>query len=336
MPVSSDPLIAAAAAELRAGNLVAIPTETVYGLGANAWDEEAVAKIFEAKGRPATNPLIVHLFEAPCLGQCVDLPLPFEISASLERLIPFWPGPLTVVLPKSSKISNLVTAGRDTVAVRVPQHPVARELLQACEFPIAAPSANRSTAVSPTTAQHVADELGDQVAMILDGGPSTVGLESTIINLTESPPRILRHGGMTAEALAEALNVDVQTLTRGANQETSSTTASYISPGQMTVHYSPRTPVQLVSDWTAQDHERIGWIQFSSTTPTDRAQKSAQVTRTLSERGDMVEIARRLFATLRELDQLGLDRIVIDTCEEHGLGRAIMDRIRRASARRIS
>lgn len=336
MTVSPAPPIAAAAAELRAGNLVAIPTETVYGLGANAWNEEAVAKIFEVKGRPATNPLIVHLPDVTRVGQCVELPLSAEISAAFDKLVPFWPGPLTVVLPKSNKISDLVTAGRDTVAVRIPQHPVARELLQACEFPIAAPSANRSTAVSPTTAQHVTAELGDRIAMILDGGPSTVGLESTIINLTESPPRILRHGGITAEALAKALNVDVTTLTRGADQETQHATVGYSSPGQMTVHYSPRTPVQLVSDWTAQDDERIGWIRFTNNSQVDPAQKVAQVTRTLSEHGDLTEIARRLFATLRELDELDLDRIVIDTCDEQGIGRAIMDRIRRAAARRTS
>ena len=215
----SDRQIEAASAELRAGNLVAMPTETVYGLAANAWDETAVSKIFEAKGRPATNPLIVHIYDWTFLDQCAEVPLATEIDQAMKQLDAFWPGPLTLILPKSQRISSLVTAGRETVAVRVPRHPVARKLLKSCNFPVAAPSANRSTAVSPTTAQHVDDELGEQVAIILDGGPSELGLESTILDLTESPPRILRHGGVTAESLAKALHLSVDVLTRGTDKE---------------------------------------------------------------------------------------------------------------------
>lgn len=328
----SDRQIEAASAELRAGNLVAMPTETVYGLAANAWDETAVSKIFEAKGRPATNPLIVHIYDWTFLDQCAEVPLATEIDQAMKQLDAFWPGPLTLILPKSQRISSLVTAGRETVAVRVPRHPVARKLLKSCNFPVAAPSANRSTAVSPTTAQHVDDELGEQVAIILDGGPSELGLESTILDLTESPPRILRHGGVTAESLAKALHLSVDVLTRGTDKGAKTAPSGHRAPGQMKVHYSPRTPVRLQSDWIPVADERVGWIRFHVDTSAEGPE--ASIVRILSNHGDLTEIARSLFATLRELDQLDLDLIVIDTCEEEGMGRAIMDRIRRASARR--
>ena len=327
----SDRQIEAASAELRAGNLVAMPTETVYGLAANAWNETAVSKIFEAKGRPATNPLIVHIYDRTCLDQCAAVPLATEIDHAMTQRGEFWPGPLTLILPKSQRISSLVTAGRETVAVRVPRHPVARKLLKSCNFPVAAPSANRSTAVSPTTAQHVADELGEQVATILDGGPSDMGLESTILDLTESPPRILRHGGVTAESLAQALHLDIEVLTRPTDEAAATASSGHRAPGQMKVHYSPRTPVRLKSDWIPVAGERVGWIRFRVDTSADAPE--AHIVRILSNHGDLTEIARRLFATLRELDHLDLDLIVIDTCEEQGMGRAIMDRIRRASAR---
>ncbi|HEV7279808.1 MAG TPA: L-threonylcarbamoyladenylate synthase [Pirellulaceae bacterium] len=325
--------LADAAEALAGGRLVGLPTETVYGLAANAWDERAVRRIFEAKGRPATNPLIVHIASAERLADAAG-----ELSEGqrelLRRLAPFWPGPLTLVLPKRDALPQEVTAGLDTVAVRVPDHPVALALLERCAFPLAAPSANRSNYVSPTTARHVAEGLSDAVAMILDGGPCRMGLESTILSLIEDPPRILRHGALPAERLAEALALPLATLVRQYTKPTGNgplpdAPVGMSSPGQLPVHYSPQTPLRY-RDSSAEPlgGRRVGLIAFQSSAPNEDSAYAA--VERLSDSGDEETIARNLFAALRRLDALNLDLILVDRCERAGLGRAIMDRLDRA------
>lgn len=317
-----------AAERLRRGELVAIPTETVYGLAADAWNSTAVGKIFEVKGRPPTNPLIVHVASVERFEWAAAWPPSDELAELLDRLAPCWPGPLTVVVPRNARIPDVVTAGLDTVGLRVPAHPVALELLRRCEFPLAAPSANPSNYVSPTTARHVADELGDRVAMILDGGPCRAGVESTILSLVERPPRLLRAGALAVEELAERLEVSVETLVRPAPARPAGP-AAQLAPGQLPEHYAPRTPLFFADEpvvATLADR-RVGRIRFERRGANEPA---ATEERLLSEQGDLSEAARRLFAALRELDRLNLDAIVVDRCVETGLGRAVMDRLRRA------
>ncbi len=232
-PVSPDePTLREAAGILRAGGLVAFATETVYGLGADATNPAAVARIFEAKGRPATNPLIVHVPHRILARRCVaDWPEHAEILAKR-----FWPGPLTLVLPRSELIPDIVTAGHQTVGVRVPQTTVARRLIARARCPIAAPSANRSSGISPTLARHVAADLGDRVDLILDSGQTTVGLESTVLDLTTREPRILRPGPITAEAMEHVLG---GVRVREAIGNSAAPDRPLTSPGQMAVHYAP-------------------------------------------------------------------------------------------------
>lgn len=325
----SEKAITEAAARLRAGELVAFPTETVYGLGADATNESAARKIFEIKGRPATNPLIVHVDSIERLLRYVDLSRsknPKLLEQRLVALRPAWPGPLSVIVPKSSAITSAVSAGGDTVALRIPNHPVALQLLRACGLPIAAPSANPSMYVSPTTAQHVLDGLGSSVAYILDGGPCQVGIESTVLSLIDETPRILRPGAVTASDLQKLLGCSVEEWAplTGDERET------LLSPGLLEKHYSPRTPVVLRTNITPLTKlpPKVGCILFA-----DHAAPCAAVTiKIISDTGDLAEIAAQLFAALRELDHAGLDLIVIDTCEPIGLGAAIMDRLIRASA----
>lgn len=324
--------IAEAAEALAQGELVGLPTETVYGLAANAWDERAVRRIFEAKGRPPTNPLIVHIGSIERLSDATG-ELTENQRSLVERLAPFWPGPLTLVLPKRANLPSEVTAGLDTVAVRVPDHPVALALLERCPFPLAAPSANRSNYVSPTTASHVAEGLSDAVALILDGGPCRMGLESTILSLVEDPPRILRHGALPAERLAEALKLPLATLVREGNsaREAAEREAplGLSSPGQLPVHYSPRTPLRYRESFGEPiAGRRVGLIAFQ-TSPADDVRAFTTVER-LSESGDEETIARNLFAALRRLDAMNLDLILVDRLDRAGLGRAIMDRLDRA------
>jgi L-threonylcarbamoyladenylate synthase len=325
--------IAAAAEALAAGMLVGLPTETVYGLAANAWDERAVRRIFEAKGRPATNPLIVHIASIDRLSDGAG-ELTGKQRKLVERLTPCWPGPLTLVLPKRKSLPQEVTAGLDTVAVRVPDHPVALALLERCAFPLAAPSANRSNYVSPTSARHVAEGLSDAVAVILDGGPCRMGLESTILSLVDDPPRILRHGALPAERLAEALKLPLATLVRK-NDESSREAAPHeapvglSSPGQLPVHYSPRTPLRYRESFGEPNAgRRIGLIAFRNSLAS--ADREFALVERLSESGDEETIARNLFAALRRLDAMHLDLILIDAVPRTGLGRAIMDRLDRA------
>jgi L-threonylcarbamoyladenylate synthase len=306
--------IARAASLLRDGHLVAFPTETVYGLGGDASNDRAVAAIFEAKGRPRFNPLIVHvpgLAEAELLAQ-------FDTRAR-RFAAEFWPGPLTLVLPRQSagEVSLLVAAGLDTVAIRAPAHPVARTLLAATGRPIAAPSANLSGRVSPTEAAHVAAEFGDRVALILDGGRSPVGLESTVLDLTSDPPALLRPGGVTIEALHAVLGmVDV-----GTGQGLPK------SPGLLASHYAPNLLLRLDAV-EARPGEAL--LAFGPGAPPPGFAEVLW----LSRSGDLAEAAANLFAMLRRLDRAVFSGIAVMPIPEESLGRAINDRLRRAAAPR--
>lgn len=300
---------------LRKGALVAFPTETVYGLGADATNDRAVAAIFEAKGRPRFNPLIVHWHDAAAARAAVS----FDARATLvaER---FWPGPLTLVLPRNAdaKVSLLCSAGLDTLAVRVPAHPVAQRLLGAFDGPIAAPSANRSGAVSPTTAAHVVESLGARVNLVIDGGACQIGLESTVIDLSGEAATLLRHGGVPVESLEEILGpISIATTMDGGPH----------SPGQLESHYAPRLPLRL--DVTRGPRKGEVLLAFGPHVPEGFA-----TTLNLSPRGDLVEAAANLFAMLRQLDQPTYSAIATMPVPKHGLGRAINDRLRRAAAPR--
>lgn len=318
-----------AAKLLRAGKLVAFPTETVYGLGADATNEDAVQAIFAVKGRPSNNPLIVHVATFEDLVRCTDLSKahnPELLRSRLEALRPLWPGPLSVIVPKAPQICRAVSAGGSTVALRIPRHPAALRLITACGCPLAAPSANPSTYISPTTAQHVRDSLGDAVADIIDGGPCEVGIESTVLSLVGDEPTILRPGAITAHELSQILHCPV----RVADTTVSDAKQPLLSPGLMAKHYAPRTPVRLLStlDPSLCQGRMIGAIVFSKNTPLPVAPKVCVV---LSESRALEEVAAKLFAALRELDAAGVDLILVDTCEPIGLGAAIMDRLLRAT-----
>lgn len=297
---------------LRAGDVVAFPTETVYGLGAIAFDADAVAKIFERKGRPRFDPLIVHVAAMrDAFALCERVPEKARLLA--ER---FWPGPLTLVLPKLASIPNLVTAGLPSVGVRVPSHPVAQSLLKALDAPLAAPSANRFGKVSPTTAEHVFQDLGSSIPMILEGGPCQRGIESTIVSLLEDAPRLLRPGSIAVEEI-EAV-VGVVAIASG-NPDV------LLSPGQLKSHYAPRTPMQpLTEALPPQAGERVGLLAIEAIS----AEGYAAV-EVLSANADLREAATKLFAALRRLDSQKLDRIVCQLAPAHGLGTAINDRLLR-------
>ncbi len=305
---ATDAAIAEAAALLRAGHLVAFPTETVYGLGGDATNDRAVAAIFEAKRRPQFNPLIAHV---PDLAAAEALAVFDERARRVAEQ--FWPGPLTMVLPRrtDAKVSLLASAGLDTLALRVPGHALAQALLRAAGRPIAAPSANRSGAVSPTRAEHVAESLGDAVELILDGGPCRVGIESTILDLSGERPLLLRPGGIAAEAIAAM----VGPLGRAA-------AGAIKAPGMLSSHYAPHLPVRLDARTAASGEALLG---FGPT---------ATATLNLSEAGDVVEAAANLFAMLRALDRCEFTGIAVSPIPEAGLGAAIKDRLRRAAAPR--
>jgi L-threonylcarbamoyladenylate synthase len=304
---------------IKAGGLVAFPTETVYGLGCDAMNADAAAKVFEAKQRPQFDPLIVHIADLNQFDIVIG-----SLPALGQRLIDaFWPGPLTLVLPKQPAIPDLITAGLSTVAVRMPNHPVAQTLIREAGTPIAAPSANPFGYVSPTTAQHVADGLGNSVDLILDGGPCPVGVESTIVSLAGPRPELLRPGSITIEQLSAVI---------GAIRLASSVNQQPLAPGQLSRHYATRTPLILLPSAEARpllkDDERAGLLIHSHPRDTDDRFAAVEV---LSSTGDLREAARHLFAALRRLDSLGLDRIYAEPCREEGLGVAIMDRLRRCA-----
>jgi L-threonylcarbamoyladenylate synthase len=313
---------------LKAGKLVAFPTETVYGLGADARNANAVAAIYAAKGRPSNNPLIVHVYSVEQFTLYADLSQswnPTVVREWISKLTPIWPGPLSVILPRGAAIAENVAGGGSSVALRIPNHPVALELLKAFNGPVAAPSANPSTYVSPTTAQHVRDNLGDRVDYILDGGSCAVGLESTVLSLLQERPRILRPGAITIEDLQRALGCTID----GPSDPTPKEQSVLQSPGLLAKHYSPRTKIALRTDIPKDTAlpPRVGALVFSSWKPEFPTVKTV----TLSSCGDFEEIAARLFSALRELDEEHLDLIVSDVCKPEGLGEAIMDRLNRAS-----
>ena len=306
--------VEAAARLIRDGELVALPTETVYGLGADATNERAVAKIFEAKGRPKFNPLISHVTGADEARRYV------RWNDTAEKLAArFWPGPLTLVLPraKDSTIALLTTAGLDTVAIRAPDHPLAQALIRAAGRPIAAPSANRSGSVSPTRAEHVRDSLGDRVRLILDGGPCTVGVESTVLDLTTGRPTLLRPGGATREAIEAVIGPIA------VSDALPSGDTPLKSPGQLASHYAPSVPVRLGATTVAADEALLA---FGPVPPA-----GARTTLNLSPAGDLGEAAANLFAHLRALDAQSPSRIAVMPIPETGLGLAINDRLRRAA-----
>ncbi len=310
----ADRAVREAAHCLRVGGVVAFPTETVYGLGANALDERAVARIFEIKQRPRFDPLIVHVADAQVAREFVDS-LPEVAVRLMDR---FWPGPLTLVLPKRPCVPDLVTAGWPTVALRSPRHPLAWRLLREVDFPIAAPSANRFGAVSPTTAEAVREQLGHQIGILLDGGPCPVGLESTVVAVeNDGRLTLLRPGGLPVEEV-EVL-VGPVARTRGHDDRPR-------APGGLPRHYAPRTPLQLFKT-SPPPNPRAGVLAFQTPPPPD-AFGAVEV---LSSRGDLREAAARLFEALRRLDARGLDILYAEIVPEIGLGQAINDRLRRAS-----
>jgi L-threonylcarbamoyladenylate synthase len=299
---------------LKAGELVAIPTETVYGLAGNALDVAVVAKIFEAKGRPRFDPLIVHVADMKSLGNYV-----VEIPDVARRLIKkFWPGPLTLLLKKKSVIPDLVTAGLDTVAVRSPNHPFTKRLLESLPFPLAAPSANPFGYVSPTRAEHVNEQLGIKIKYILDGGPASIGIESTIVGFDSSIPIIHRLGGISQEEIeSEIGSVVVNTIS----------TSDPKAPGQLQSHYAPGKKLILgdLDDLTKRfNKEHTGILSFQK-------DYAAPFQFVLSSSGNMAEAAQNLFLALRTLDRVPVDVILAESVPDVGLGRAINDRLRRAA-----
>jgi L-threonylcarbamoyladenylate synthase len=316
LPANDLLALAEAAAVLQRGGLVAFPTETVYGLGADAFNARAVARVFEVKERPSFDPLIVHLAEPAALDWVAVATDPRALGLAAR----FWPGPLTLVLPRRPELPDIVTSGLDTVGVRVPAHAAARALIAAAGTPIAAPSANPFGYVSPTTAQHVAELLGDAVDIVLDGGPCQVGVESTILSLA-GDPLILRPGGLPREAIEREL--DAKVAVAGDAERP-------LAPGQLRKHYATRTPLAILPGRAeaAPAGGRTGLLAQRAT-----AARGYAAVEVLAPDGQLETAAARLFASLRRLDALGLDLLQAEPCLETGLGHAIMDRLRRAAAR---
>lgn len=309
-----------AAVILRNGGTVAFPTETVYGLGASALDPHAVARIFEIKQRPRFDPLIVHV-SSVAQGRQVARAWPDAARALTRR---FWPGPLTLVLPKAEAVPDIVTAGLSTVALRMPAHPLALALIAEAGVPIAAPSANRFGSLSPTTSEHVRMQLGEAVDLVLDGGPCRVGIESTVVALSGGP-LLLRAGGTPVEEIEDVI---------GPVQRPGTDPERPASPGQSARHYASRTPLILCEDWLEREELRDRGDSTRSgllTLRPPRTEGPFEAVEVLSASGDLPEAAANLFAALYRLDALGLDRIVAVKVPDVGLGLAINDRLRRAA-----
>ncbi len=303
-----DEAVRRAVALLEAGEPVALPTETVYGLAADAMSPSAAAKIFEAKARPSFDPLIVHLPNRDWLDRIARVE--WELVGDLIEH--FWPGPLTLVLPRREIVPDIITSGLETVAVRMSAHPVFKAVIERFGRPLAAPSANRFGRVSPTTAQHVRDGLGGRIPLVVDGGPCAVGIESTIVEVDGDSITILRPGPITADMLAPF--GEVMVAVAGETPD---------APGQLQSHYAPRTPLRFVGEAVQGAAGLLAWRA---------ARAGFAAVEVLSETGDLTEAAATLFAKMRRLDDLGLDVIVADPVPEHGLGVAIMDRLRKAAA----
>lgn len=319
LSAADEDSIRVAADVIRKGGLVAFPTETVYGLGCDALNPDAVARVFEVKGRPAFDPLIVHIATETALDGLVE-----TISPKDRRLMNrFWPGPLTLIMPKHARVPDIVTAGLSTVAIRMPAHPTAQALIRKAGVPIAAPSANPFGSISPTCAQHVRDGLGDRVELILDGGPCLLGLESTIVSTAGTTPEVLRPGSLSLPEIVAVMGPVLRRL-RQAHQ-------TPLAPGQLTRHYATRTPLTLVPPGITHrplPGERAGLLAISP----PRTSDGYAAIEVLAPSGQLREAARHLFAALRRLDAQRLDHLYALPCEEHGLGLAIMDRLRRCAA----
>jgi len=313
-----DKAVASAVELLHKGETVALPTETVYGLAADALDPIAVAKIFEAKDRPRFDPLIVHLPDRDWLDRIAEIE--GEDRQVIETLIGrFWPGPFTIVLPRRSIVPEIVTAGLDTVAVRISAHPIFSEIIRAFGRPLAAPSANRFGRISPTTAKHVVDELGGRIPLIIDARPTTHGIESTVVAVRDGRIDILRRGPITAEQLSEFGKIDII-----------AAAGKISAPGQLVSHYAPKTPLQLIDDlgsFASRGQQRRALLAWNAIETDMRF----VAIRNLSDRKDLREAAANLFRYLRELDDLNVDLIVAERVPDQGLGAAILDRLRRAS-----
>ncbi|KAB2953818.1 threonylcarbamoyl-AMP synthase [Heliorestis acidaminivorans] len=323
---------------LRQGELVAFPTETVYGLGANALDSQAVAKIFQAKGRPSDNPLIIHI------AQLEDLSLLTTEFPPLAQLLAqkFWPGPLTLVLPAAPDVPAEVTAGLDTVALRMPDHPIALQLIKAAGIPLAAPSANRSGKPSPTKAAHVSQDLDGKIAAIIDGGPCDVGIESTVVDVTGAKPVILRPGGITLEMLSEALGESADPFS-DANQNLQRPR----SPGMKYTHYAPQAPLYLLSGSWEEQLEELHKLQKANKSKArnigllitqesyNRIENEANfVVQVAGSRENLKQIAAGLFDSLRAFDETEVDLIIAETYPSKGLGLALMNRLSKAAGGR--
>jgi L-threonylcarbamoyladenylate synthase len=309
----SDKALKKAASIIREGGLVTFPTETVYGLGANAFDAIAVAKIFEVKRRPRFDPIIVHVADFKDVGR-----LCLKVDERARVLIKrFWPGPLTLVLPKSDIVPDIVTAGLETVAVRMPSHSVALELINEAKVPIAAPSANLFGCLSPTQAVHVAEQIRGEIDLIIDGGKCPIGIESTVLDLT-SKPTILRPGGLPLKEIEKVIGkLKISTLSKRPR-----------SPGQLPRHYSPRTLLKILKDknFNVQKGARAGLLAFKP----QKDEMPFERIEFLSTSGNLREAACNFFSCLHRLDKAGLDIIYAEPVPEVGLGRAIMDRLRKA------
>lgn len=308
-------IIKEAAAIIRKGGLVTFPTETVYGLGADALNPLAVVRIFEVKNRPRFDPLIVHIADFSSVEKLCS-PVDERARKLMEK---FWPGPLTLVLPKTQVVPDIVTAGFPTVAIRMPAHPVALRLIEEAGTPIAAPSANPFGYLSPTTAEHVREQVGKKVDLILDGGKCPIGVESTVIELTGKEPLLLRPGGLPIEEIEKVIG----------KVKISTTSPKPRSPGQLTRHYSPRTPIRILKDrkFEVKTGKRVGLLSFKS----PKKSLPYEVVEILSPQGDLQEAAANLFSCLHKLDRAGLDIIFAEPVPEVGLGRAIMDRLYKAA-----
>lgn len=332
-PAATEQALDRAARMLVDGGLVAIPTETVYGLAARADDPVAVGKIFTAKGRPATNPLIVHVADTPMACRlAAEWP-----AAAAEIAARLWPGPVTVVVPRGRSIPDEVTAGGPTVALRCPEHRLTRRLIEKAGIPLAAPSANRSLGVSPTTAAHVLESLGNRIDLILDGGPCTRGIESTVVDCTSVPPCILRPGPISREQLVALLGQPVALAAAPANATQS--VAAPRAPGMLARHYAPKTPLVLtaaaathVADLLALG-KRVGWLTTAPDAPESRRLSASRDLLIIPMPTDPEAFAARLYATLHALDKRELATIVVDEPPDSDAWRAIRDRLTRAAAR---
>jgi L-threonylcarbamoyladenylate synthase len=346
----NEEALALAARAISSGALVAFPTETVYGLGGDAFNPLALAKIFEAKGRPRFDPLIVHIAAPEALGEVADCSLlpPAARDRAARLMAEFWPGPLTLILPRRERIPDLASSGLPTVAVRFPAHPAARQLILLSTGAVAAPSANRFGCLSPTRAEHVAEQLGDRVDIILDGGPSLVGVESTVLDMLSPLPRILRPGGVSREGLESLIGplapAEEENLR---DTDMPDLPGPQVSPGTLKSHYAPHTPLSLYSreeilalpweevdarlffDGSTRDAWRDAWLSAPSRRKT--APLSGDRLRVLSETGSATEAAANLFAALHELDRTGARRILAQRAPAGGLGEAINDRLFRAA-----